>query len=89
VIEPDDNGARDHVAMFVVTAGEGIRAFSEEAKGRGEFFLAHCIAGRWRLRRGGVCRVFAPAIREDWGFPDSPAMTMKDRFNLALPRQAL
>ena len=32
---------RDHLAVFTVTAGEGVRERSEEAKHNGEFFLAH------------------------------------------------
>jgi 5-methyltetrahydrofolate--homocysteine methyltransferase len=80
VLEPDDNGARDHVAMFVVTAGEGIRAFSEEAKGRGEFFLAHCMQALAIETAEACAEYLHRRIREDWGFPDSPAMTMKDRF---------
>jgi 5-methyltetrahydrofolate--homocysteine methyltransferase len=73
-------GARDHLALFVVTAGEGIREHSEEAKARGEFLLAHGLqalaietaeaAAEWLHRR----------LREEWGFPDPPAMTMKERF---------
>jgi 5-methyltetrahydrofolate--homocysteine methyltransferase len=39
VLEPVTG--RDHVAIFVVTAGEGVRARSEEAKAKGEFFQAH------------------------------------------------
>ncbi|MBI4876684.1 MAG: methionine synthase [Acidobacteria bacterium] len=73
-------GARDHLARFVVTAGEGIRECAEQAKHRGEFLLAHGIqalaietaeaSAEWLHRR----------IREDWGFPDPPETTMKERF---------
>ena len=78
-MDPKD-GVRDHIAMFLVTAGEGVSKHSEEAKARGEFFKAHALqaigietaeaAAEWLHRR----------IREDWGFPDSPTMTMQDRF---------
>jgi 5-methyltetrahydrofolate--homocysteine methyltransferase len=80
VLDPDDNGARDHVAMFVVTAGEGIRALSEEAKGLGEFFLAHCMQALAIESAEACAEYLHRRIREDWGFPDSPTMTMKDRF---------
>jgi 5-methyltetrahydrofolate--homocysteine methyltransferase len=73
-------GVRDHLALFVVTAGEGVRQRSEEAKQRGEFLLAHGLqalaietaeaAAEWLHRR----------IREDWGFADPPATTMQQRF---------
>ncbi len=38
---PVQNGQRDHVALFVVTAGEGIRERSEKAKNEGYYFLSH------------------------------------------------
>ena len=80
VLDPDDKGQRDHVAMFVVTAGEGVRAFSEAAKTRGEFFLAHCSQAL-AIETAEACADWLHRrIREDWGFPDVPTMTMKDRF---------
>ena len=79
VLDPEDGG-RDHIAVFVVTAGEGIRERAETAKDAGEYFKAHALqalaletaeaAAEWVHRR----------IREDWGFPDPPSMTMQDRF---------
>jgi len=74
------DGRRDHIAMFVTTAGEGIRERAEEAKQAGQYFRSVGLmalatesaeaASEWLHRR----------IREDWGFPDSPAMTMQERF---------
>jgi 5-methyltetrahydrofolate--homocysteine methyltransferase len=79
-ILPAANGKRDHVALFVVTAGAGIREQSEEAKAAGRYLFSHGLqalaletaeaAAEWLHRR----------IREDWGFPDTPTMTMADRF---------
>jgi 5-methyltetrahydrofolate--homocysteine methyltransferase len=79
ILDPEDGG-RDHIAVFVVTAGEGIRERAEAAKDAGEYFKAHALqalaletaeaAAEWVHRR----------IREDWGFPDPPSMTMQDRF---------
>ncbi|MGO9240402.1 MAG: methionine synthase [Bryobacteraceae bacterium] len=80
VLDPGDNGERDHIAMFVVTAGEGIRAFSEHAKAAGDFFLAHCIQALAIETAEGCAEYLHRRLREDCGFPDSPAMTMKDRF---------
>ncbi|MBV9266537.1 MAG: methionine synthase [Acidobacteriaceae bacterium] len=75
-----EEGRRDHIALFVVTAGEGVMEHSRQAKERGEFFKAHAIqalgietaeaAAEWMHRR----------IREEWGFPDPPSLTMHDRF---------
>jgi 5-methyltetrahydrofolate--homocysteine methyltransferase len=65
-----EDGGRDHMAVFVVTAGAGIRERAEAAKEAGEYFKAHALqalaletaeaAAEWVHRR----------VREDWGFPD-------------------
>jgi 5-methyltetrahydrofolate--homocysteine methyltransferase len=80
VLDPDDNGRRDHIAAFVVTAGEAIRARSEEAKARGEFFLAHALQALAIESAEGAAEWLHRRIREDWGFPDPPTMTMQERF---------
>lgn len=78
VLDPGD-GRRDHIALFVVTAGEGVRERAAQAKEAGEFFRSHALqalaletaeaAAEWLHRR----------IREDWGFPDPPTLTMEQR----------
>jgi 5-methyltetrahydrofolate--homocysteine methyltransferase len=77
---PEQPSARDSIALFVVTAGEGVRQHAEEAKAAGRYFEAHALqalaietaeaAAEWLHRR----------LREDWGFPDPPTMTMRERF---------
>ena len=74
------NGQRDHLALFVVTAGEGVRERAEQAKNEGYYFKSHALqalaiesaeaSAEWLHRR----------IREDWGFADPPEMTMAQRF---------
>ncbi len=80
VLDPDDNGRRDHIGMFVVTAGEGVRQRSEEAKARGEFFLAHALQALAIETAEGAAEWLHRRMREDWGFPDPPTMTMQERF---------
>jgi 5-methyltetrahydrofolate--homocysteine methyltransferase len=74
------DGKRDHIAMFVVTAGECVRSHSEEAKQRGEFLLAHGLQALAIETAEGCAEWLHRRIREDWGFPDSPTMTMQERF---------
>src|ERR1700684_898815 len=79
VLEPKGT-ARDHVALFVVTAGAGIREKSEAAKSEGRYLFSHGLqalaiesaeaCGAWLHRR----------ISGDWGFPDPPETTMAQRF---------
>ncbi len=79
VLDPQ-NGQRDHIAMFVVSAGENVLEQSQAAKSRGDYLEAHALqalaietaeaAAEWLHRR----------LREEWGFPDPPTMTMQERF---------
>ncbi len=79
VLDRDEN-RRDHIAILVVTAGPGIREKAEEAKNAGEFFKAHAIQAL-ALETAEACAEWLHRrIREDWGFPDSPSMTMQERF---------
>jgi 5-methyltetrahydrofolate--homocysteine methyltransferase len=75
-----EEGRRDHLALFVVTAGAGIRERSEEWKRAGEFFKAHAIQALAIETAEGAAEWLHRRIREDWGFPDGPAVTMHDRF---------
>jgi 5-methyltetrahydrofolate--homocysteine methyltransferase len=80
-VRPSSLGGVDSVALFVTTAGGGVRERSEALKRDGRFLLCHALqalaletaeaAAEWLHRR----------IRERWGFPDPPAMTMEDRFH--------
>ena len=75
-----EEGRRDHLALFVVTAGEGIRERYEEWKQAGEFLKAHAIQALAIETAEGTAEWLHRRIREDWGFSDPPTMTMHDRF---------
>jgi len=77
---PARNGKRDHVAIFVVTAGEGVRPHSEKAKNEGYYFLSHGLQALAIETAEGCAEWLHRRIREDWGFPDPPGMTMAGRF---------
>ena len=78
VLDPAQ-GQRDHIALFVVTAGDGVRERAEAAKAAGEYLKSHALqalaletaeaAAEWLHRR----------LREDWGLPDPPELTMQER----------
>jgi len=74
------NGRRDHIAIFVVTAGERIRERAEEWKQAGEYFKSHAIQALALETAEGCAEWLHRRIREDWGFPDPPSMTMQERF---------
>src|SRR5207237_1125510 len=79
ILEAED-GRRDHLAMFVVTAGHCVRERSEQWKQEGEFFKAHAIQALAIETAEGASEWLHRRIREDWGFPDPPTTTMHDRF---------
>jgi 5-methyltetrahydrofolate--homocysteine methyltransferase len=79
VLDPLD-GRRDHIAMFVVTAGAGIRERAEQAKQAGEYLFMHAIQALGLETAEGCAEWLHRRIREDWGFPDPPTMTMHERF---------
>jgi 5-methyltetrahydrofolate--homocysteine methyltransferase len=77
---PAQRGARDHVALFVVTAGDGIRERAEEAKNAGFYFKSHALQAL-ALETAEACAEWLHRrIREDWGFPDPAELTMQQRF---------
>jgi 5-methyltetrahydrofolate--homocysteine methyltransferase len=79
-VRPAEEGGGDSLALFVTTAGEGIRERTEALKQEGRYLLCHALqatalelaeaAAEWVHRR----------IREGWGIPDPPDTTMKDLF---------
>ena len=65
-------GARDHFALFVVSAGEGIRQRAEEAKNSGHYFRSHALQALAIETAEACAEWLHRRIREDWGFPDPP-----------------
>ena len=75
-----DEGRRDHIVLLVVTAGENVREHVEEAKVAGEYFKAHATQALATETAEACAEWLHRRIREEWGFPDPPAMTMQERF---------
>ncbi|MBM3798143.1 MAG: methionine synthase, partial [Acidobacteria bacterium] len=79
-ILPAKNGRRDQMALFVVTAGEGVRERSEEAKAAGSYLNAHALQALAIETAEGAAEYLHRRIREEWGFADPREMTMQQRF---------
>src|SRR5207253_7126441 len=77
---PANDGNRDHLAVFVVTAGEGVRERSEAAKNAGYYFRSHGLQSLAIETAEACAEWLHRRIREDWGFPDPPERTMAQRF---------
>ena len=70
----------DHVALFVTTAGSGIRPLAEELKAKGQFVRCHAIQALAVESAEAAAEMLHARLRAAWGFPDSPEMSMMDRF---------
>lgn len=79
VLDPTES-ARDHIALFVVTCDGDVRARSEQAKAKGEYFKSVALLALATETAEATAEWLHRRIREDWGFPDAPSLTMKDRF---------
>ncbi len=77
---PTRDRERDHVAVFVVTAGEGVRERSEAAKDAGYYFRSHGLQALAIETAEACAEWLHRRIREDWGFPDPAEMGMAQRF---------
>ncbi|AKF80427.1 5-methyltetrahydrofolate--homocysteine methyltransferase [Myxococcus fulvus 124B02] len=70
----------DNVAMFVVTAGSGIRELSEGLKAKGEFLKMHAVQALALETAEGYAELLHTQLRSMWGTPDKQDMTMLERF---------
>ncbi|MBZ4418197.1 methionine synthase [Myxococcus sp. RHSTA-1-4] len=76
---------RDNVAMFVVTAGAGIRELAEELKAKGEFLKMHAVQALALETAEAYAEMLHTQLRSMWGTPDRPDMTMLERFRAEYP----
>ncbi len=79
-VVPPRNGERDHLALFVVTAGAGVRERGEQAKEAGYYFKSHGLQALAIETAEACAEWLHRRIREDWGFPDPAQITMQERF---------
>jgi 5-methyltetrahydrofolate--homocysteine methyltransferase len=77
---PRDGARRDHVCLFVTTAGEGIREIAERHKRDGEYVMSHALQALALETAEAAAEWLHGRIRNMWGFPDPPEMTMTQRF---------
>jgi 5-methyltetrahydrofolate--homocysteine methyltransferase len=70
----------DHVALFVTTAGDGVRERVAEWNVRGEYLKAHAFAALALETAEAAAELVHARLRALWGFPDPPETTMEDRF---------
>jgi 5-methyltetrahydrofolate--homocysteine methyltransferase len=72
--------ADDSVALFVTTAGAGIRERAGTYKKNGDFLKSHLLQALALETAEGYAELLHAKLRSQWGFPDPLEMTMIDRF---------
>jgi 5-methyltetrahydrofolate--homocysteine methyltransferase len=75
-----DGVPRDTVALFVTTAGGGIRELSERYKAEGSFLKMHAVQALALETAEAFAEYVHAQLRSMWGHPDAPETTMLQRF---------
>jgi 5-methyltetrahydrofolate--homocysteine methyltransferase len=70
LVLPAGPGGRDHIALFVTTAGEGIRELAEEAKQAGEYLRSYALQALALETAEAAAEWLHSQLRAAWGFPD-------------------
>jgi 5-methyltetrahydrofolate--homocysteine methyltransferase len=79
VLSPD-GGRKDTVAIFLTTAGLGIREQAEKLKNSGEYVRSHALQALALETAEAAAEWMHAQIRGMWGFGDPPEMTHTQRF---------
>ena len=72
------NGQKDSIALFVVTAGEGISRIAQKFKEKGEYLKSHSISAIALETAEALAEYLHKQIREWWGFPDIEGITNEE-----------
>jgi 5-methyltetrahydrofolate--homocysteine methyltransferase len=79
-LRPVGDEEMDYVGFLVVTAGRGVSALANQWKNEGKYLRSHVLqALALELAEAFAERVHH-IMRDAWGFPDAPEMTMQERF---------
>jgi 5-methyltetrahydrofolate--homocysteine methyltransferase len=68
----------DHLALFVTTAGGGVRQRVEDWKHRGEYLKSHAFAALALETAEAAAEYLHACLRRGWGFPDPPEMSLQE-----------
>ena len=79
-VAPRGTGLTDYVALFAVSCGAGVRDVAERWKAEGRFLDSHIVQALAIEGAEGFAELLHRRLREMWGFPDPPEMTMSERF---------
>ncbi|MUT67326.1 methionine synthase [Paenibacillus sp. NEAU-GSW1] len=74
-----ESGVMDYVGFLVVTAGQGVRELAQEWKEKGDYLRSHALQSVALEVAEGLAERVHHMMRDVWGYPDPPTMTMKQR----------
>ncbi|WP_020616313.1 methionine synthase [Paenibacillus daejeonensis] len=74
-----DSGQMDYVGFLVVTAGQGVRERATILKDNGDYLRSHALQAVALEVAEGLAERVHHMMRDVWGYPDPPEMTMKQR----------
>jgi 5-methyltetrahydrofolate--homocysteine methyltransferase len=69
----------DHVALFAVTCGKGVRDLAERWKEEGRYLRSHAIQALAIELAEALAEMLHTRLRTQWGFSDPPGLSMEDR----------
>ncbi len=75
-----DSGVMDYVGFLVVTAGPGAQEQAAKWKESGDYLRSHALLAAALEVAEAMAERTHQIMRDVWGFPDPPDMTMKQRF---------
>ncbi|MCS6924419.1 MAG: methionine synthase [Candidatus Binatia bacterium] len=79
-VAPRHSGKLDYIALFAVTCGHGVRELAERYKQAGQYLRAHILQALAIECAEAFAELLHQRLREMWGFPDPPTLTMRERF---------
>jgi 5-methyltetrahydrofolate--homocysteine methyltransferase len=79
-VVPRGAGKLDYIAMFAVTCGAGVRELAERYKQEGQYLQSHILQALAIEGAEAFAELLHQRLREMWGFPDPPELTMRERF---------
>ena len=77
---PVGTTGRDHIALFVTTAGAGIRELAEQAKQAGEYLRSYALQALALETAEAAAEWLHSRLRAAWGFPDPPELSRQALF---------
>ena len=78
-VREEGRGEKDYVALFAVTCGAGVRDLAERWKEEGQYLRSHALQALAIETAEAFAEMLHARLRTQWGFPDSPDMSLSDK----------